>query len=296
MRSGLRRLIGTAAAIAAVAATAHSAADEAARPRNTSGVSTIWRKGETTNVGSSTEFREGDIVRVSEGSRLTIEYDDESRISLVGPSSLRFGPMNSQGRRVVLGSGAASDVVVHGIALEIQAPNPHDASLVMQNARGMARVNPGDRIVFQRSVGDFGKVWRENRYIDLGTDPWTLNVRGGATGDPREQDLGDDTVRIMLNGVEIVISPASQFSRTWTEDGGLSMTYQGAGDSFGEVDVGQETSVYVYEGQGIDFDSNGDITAFSGVSHLQRPLFTPVPQDDPTENGQNASPSFSRKR
>jgi hypothetical protein len=317
MRSGLRRLIGAAAVIAALAATARSAADDTARPRSTSGVSTVWRKGETTNVGAGTEFREGDIVRVPEGSRLTIAYDDDSSIALVGPSALRFGQIDSQGRRVVLGSGAASEVVVHRIALEIQAPNPYDASLVMQNSRGFARVSPGDRIVFQRAEGDFGKVWRGNRYINLGTSPWVLNVRDGARVNQRERDLGDDSMEIMINGVKITIRPASQFTRTYSEDGGLSLSFQapgdslgemdgrsfsngapsqGAGESFGEVDIGQETSVYVYPGQGVGLDANGDITRFEGVSHLQRPLFEIAPQDDPIENAADGSPSLSRRR
>jgi hypothetical protein len=195
---------------------------------------------------------------------------------------------------VVLGSGAASEVVVKAVALEVQAPNPYDASMVLQNARGFARVNPGDRIVFQKAEGSFAKVWRMEHYIDLGTSPWVLNVRDGSS--PREELVGEDTVRIVLGGVQIVISPASQFSRDWNSAGGLSLQFNGAGDSFGEVDVGDETSVYVYEGQGVGFDSNGDITRFEGVSHLNRPLFVPVPTDEPIENGADASPSLSRRR
>lgn len=296
MRSGLRRLIGAVALIAAFALTATGAGDDSARPRDASGVSTLWRKGQTVNVSSSTEFREGDIIRVPEGSRLTTEFSDGASISLVGPSALRFGPMNALGRRVVLGSGAASEVIVHGIALEVQAPNPYDASLVLQNSRGFARVNPGDRIVFQRLDGEFAKVWREGHFITLGSAPWILNVRDGSVGNPHEKDLGDDSIRVMLNGVEIVIRPASQFSRQYSADGGLNLQFVGSGDSFGEVDVGEETSVYVYEGQRMGFDSSGDITLFEGVSHLQRPLFEPAPQDDPIENAADASPSFSHKR
>lgn len=294
MRFGLLGLIGAGAAIAALVVTAHGADSEFARATISGGVSTVWRKGETTNLSPEAELRENDIVRVPEGSRLKVEYEDGSSISLVGPAALRFGPMDSQGRRVVLGSGAASEVVVKGTALEIQAPNPYDASMVLQDARGFARVNPGDRIVFQKTEGAFAKVWREGHYIDLGSAPWVLNVR--EEGSPREENLGEDVVRIVVGGVTIVIQPASEFSREWSTDGGLKLQYIGSGDSFGEVDIGQETSVYVYEGQSLGFDSNGDVTRFEGVAHLNRPLINPVPTDDPVENGADASPSFSRRR
>ena len=295
MLNGLRGLAGTGAAIAVLLAAAHGAEEESAKPRNTSGVSTVWRDGKTTNVGSSTQFTQGDIVRLAEGSRLTVEYQDGASISLVGPAAMRFGQMDSQGRRVVLGSGAASEVDVKGIALEIQAPNPYDASVVLQNAKGFARVSPGDRIVFQRMGGSFGKVWRENHYIELGSEPWTLNIRDGGRLDHRERIVGDDVVEVTVGGVTVTFQPASQYQRTWNDDGSLGLSYKGA-EGFGQVDVGDETSMYVFEGQSIAFDKNGDITEFSGTSHLNRPLFTPIQNDDPVENAADASPSLSRRR
>lgn len=296
MRSGLLGLIATGAVLLALAVSTQGAEDETAGPRDASGVSTVWRAGKTTNVDATTKFSEGDIIRVAEGSRLTVAFEDDASIALVGPAALRFGPMTRIGRRVVLGSGAASEVVVNRIALEIQAPNPYDASLVLQNARGFARVSPGDRIVFQRTEGSFTKVWYENHYTELGAEPWVLNIRDGHVVTQREQIVGDDTVRMVVGGVEITIHPASQFSRSWSDDGALALAYKGSGDSFGEVEVGDETSMYVFEGQGVGFDSNGDVTQFQGVSHLYRPLFERVPQDDPVENAANASPSLSRRR
>jgi len=295
MRSGLRGLIGAGAVIAALLAAAHGAEEESAKPRNASGVSTVWRDGRTENVGSSTQFTQGDIVRVAEGSRLTVEYQDGASIALVGPAAMRFGQMDSQGRRVVLGSGAASEIVVRGIALEIQAPNPYDASVVLQNARGFARVSPGDRIMFQRMGGSFGKVWRENHYTELGSAPWVLNIRDGGRIENREHIVGDDVVSVVVGGVTITFQPASQFERSYGDDGSLSLNYKGA-EGFGQVDVGDETSMYTFEGQSVGFDKNGDITAFSGVSHLNRPLFDPIQTDDPVENAADTSPSRSRRR
>ena len=297
MPSGLRGLIGTGMAILALAAAATGAQEDRARPSNVSGVATIWREGQTTNVSAGSEFSEGDIIRVAEGSRMTVGFSDDSSISLVGPAALRFGPMNAQGRRVVLGSGAASEIVAGAIALEVQAPNPYDASLVLQNASGFARVSPGDRIVFQRTDGAFTKVWHENRYTELGSSAWVLNIRdGGRVITGREQVVGEDAVRVVVNGVSIVFRPASQFERSWSEDGALSLSYQASAEGFGQVDVGDETSVYVYPGQGVGIDSNGDISRFQGVSHLYRPLYERVPMDDPVENAADASPALSRRR
>jgi hypothetical protein len=298
-------------ALAVPAAAAAAAAPEVAKARTTSGASTITHAGQTAKVNDSTQFQDGDIIRVSENSRMTVEYGDGSSLAIVGPAAIRFGQINPKGRRLVLASGTISEATIYGIAVEIQAPNPYDASLVLQNARGFARVSPGDRITFEKLEGAFGKVWRGEKYTELGANSWTLNARDGSvssgppgagsarSGRPRgvgkEQQLANDTIRVIVGDREVVFHPASSFGREATADGGLKLTFQGAADSWGVVEVGLETTLFVAPGQFVEFAGNGDVVRFDGISHGYGRLFAPIMWDEPIENAIDASPEYSQK-
>jgi hypothetical protein len=293
-------------ALAVTAAVASGAAGESAKARNSAGTSTITHAGQTSKVTDSTKIEEGDIIRVPADARMTIEYADGSTMTVVGPASMRQGENTPKGRRLVLASGTISEATIYGVAVEIQAPNPYDASMVLQNARGFGRVNPGDRITFEKLEGNFAKVWRDNKYTDLGANSWTLNTRDGTVtsgpptaarrGPSKEQPAGTDGVKVTLNGREIVFHPASSFTRETTAEGGLNLTYNGAADSFGVVEVGLETTMFVAPGQSVDFDANGDVTRSDGISQGYNRLFAPFLWDEPIENAIDASPQFPHDR
>src|SRR6185503_3414466 len=107
------------------------------------------------------------------------DFADGASITLADTAILAFGEMTPKGRRVELVSGSITDATARGVALEIQAPNASEPSMVLQNAIGFARVAPGDRIVFQKKEGIYAKVWRNKQSTDLGENSWVLNVRDG---------------------------------------------------------------------------------------------------------------------
>jgi hypothetical protein len=318
MKRGLRRVVATALCVGLSAAVAF--AGETAKPRSTAGTSTVTRDGKTTDVGTSTQFQEKDVVRVPADGRLTIEFADASSVSLVGPATVNLAEMSEKGRRLVLHSGVIAEAVVRGVAMEIQAPSPNDASLVLQNARGAARVNPGDKIVFHKLEGKYAKVWRANKDSDLGETPWLLNVRSGSASEAApsrpaagaeaaaagaasgkkapfvEKSMSHDRA-VITNGVKsIVFHPASAFTRERTQDGGFKLTMQGDDGEWGVVEIGLETTMFVGQGQTVEFDSDGRVTRFSGVSHGYRPLMGAIYHADPIQDASDASPSFSRHR
>ncbi len=301
----LSSLTGVALAAALACGVAFGGAVEVAKARPGSGTSMLTRGSQTTAVSSSTQFQEGDVVRVPTDGRLTIEFEDGSTVSTVGPTSLRMGSMDAKGRRIVLASGVVSEAKVKGVALEIQAPNPYDASFVLQNARGFARVNPGDRIVFQKLEGAFAKVWRGGAWTELGGEPWMLNLREAAPGRPsappapgtgkalgpgNPQDMGNGASRFVLGERSITYYPASQFTVTALQNGGASMTFHGASDAYGVVEVGRDTVFFLADGETVEFNQNGDAERFDGISHMY-PLF-----DQPIESPAELSPSLSKKR
>lgn len=312
MRAGLRRALAAALGLFLAVSVATAGAVEVAKPRSPSGTSVLTRNGKAVDVGSATQFQEGDILRVPSDGRLTVEFADGASITLIGPAALRFGQMDEKGRRVVLGSGVISEAVVRGVALEIQAPDPYDTSYVMQNARGFARVNPGDSVVFQKYEGHYAKVWRGGKDTDLGETAWSLNVRDGtiASGlkrspasagsvagrnDPlKEEQLENDMVRVRLGLKTITFRPASNFKRQRTQDGGFILTFVGE-DGFGTVIIGRDTTLFVSNGQSVEFDSNGDVIRFDGISHIYHPLTDPIFYDEPIENAADASPSYSKR-
>lgn len=313
MRSGLSRVIASGLALSLLAAFAVAGAVEVAKARSSAGTATVTHAGKTSDVSSATEFQEGDVVRVPTDGRMTVEFGDGASIALVGPATMLFGPMGGQGRRVVLVSGAAPEVVVRGIALEVQAPSPYDASVVLQNAVGAARVNPGDRVTFQKLEGSYAKVWRAGQSEDLGANQWNLNVRDGVVSSmPRaaagrteqpagtrssmsEQPIGNDGVKLRLAGKTIIFHPAKSFSRETTADGGLRLCFQGGGEDWGVVEIGLETTLFLAAGQCVEFDANGNVVRFDGIAHVYRPLLDAYLTDEPIENATDASPSFSKK-
>jgi hypothetical protein len=216
--------------------------------------------------------------------------------------------MDGKGRRIILASGAISDATVRGVALEIQAPKPYDASFVLQNARGFARVNPGDRIVFQKIEGDFAKVWRGGKWTDVGDTAWALNVRDGTVGPgparpaarkgatTKPVALPNGSRQLTVNGTGVNYYLGEHFAEEWTEGGGLRLTFQGPEDEFGVVTVGQETTLYLSRGQSVEFDGSGDIVRFDGVTHLYQPVFDAIFETDPIEQAVDASPSRSGSR
>ncbi len=310
MRTVLRRMLVAATSLALVAAAATAGAVDVAKARDATGSSSITRDGKTSPVGSSTQFQEGDIVRVPSDGRLTIEFGDGASLAMVGPAGLRFGPMNPLGRRVVLGSGVITEATVLGIAVEIQAPNPYDCSLVLQNARAFARVNPGESVQFQKLEGVYAKAYLGNTPTDLGQSPWLLNARDGsvAMGTPpqgretgprgalKETALANDGVRVIVGGRAIVFMPAKSFKRETTARGGYLLCFNGADGEWGTVDAGRENTFFLASGNCVEFDANGDVIRFDGVMHIYEPLFDSVYTHDPIENAIDASPSYSKKR
>ncbi len=320
MMSGLRRVLAAALCVGVIAAAASAGAVEVAKPGTTSGTSTITRGGKVTDVGPSTQFQEKDVVRVESNARLTIEFADGASITMIGPATLVLGQMNAAGRRVELVSGVVTEASVRGIALEIQAPDPNDCSLVLQNARAQARVNPNDKIVFHKLEGVYAKAWRNGHDTDLGDAPWQLDVRRGTTspeppppprssGTPGDRGQGgagrqpfieksmDADHAVITNGVKaIVFHPASKFTRERTTDGGFRICFQGTADEFGEVEIGRETTIFLGQGQCIEFDGDGNVVRTDGIVHEYRPLFDALYSADPISDATDASPTLTHHR
>lgn len=311
MRSVLRRLMVATLSLACVAPIAAAGATEVAKPRDASGSATVTRDGRTSPVAGSTQFQEGDIVRVPTDGRLTIEFADGASLAMVGPAGLRFGPMDPKvGRRVVLGSGVITEASIRGIAIEIQAPTPYDCSMVLQNARAFARVNPGESVQFQKLEGVYAKAYLGDKPTDLGQNAWLYNVRDGAVamgglppgrdaragGPIKEEILADGSARMLIGGRWIVFRPQASFRREKTARGGLLLCFDGGEDEWGTVDVGRETTLYLARGNCVEFDANGDVVRFDGVAHLYEPIFDTIMEHDPIENAVDASPSYSKKR
>jgi hypothetical protein len=313
---GVRRVVAAAIALALVAVVAVGGAVEVAKARSTAGTSTVSRDGQSSPVSGTTQFQEGDVLRVpSDADRLTVEFSDGSSMSLVGPATLRFGEMSASGRRVVLASGVITEATARGVALEIQAPQPYDASMVLQNSRGFARINPGDRVKFQKLEGNFAKVWSGGQFIDLGDTAWEMNVRSDAAvanPTPRRpsraasnssgqspfievEPLPNDTARMTNGSKSVSFHPASKFTRERTDGNGVRLCYQGGDAEFGVVEIGINTTLFLADGECVEFDANGDVIRFEGIAHVYHPLTDALMFDEPIENAIDASPSYSKK-
>ncbi len=293
------------AVLVLLATGAFAGAVEVARARGQAGSSVVQRGDQRLPVTPGTQFQEGDLLNVPTDGQLTVEFEDGSSFTLAGPSSVLFGKMSADGRRIVLRSGAISEATVKGVALEIQAPQPYDASLVLQNARGFARVTPGERISFRKIEGDYAKAWRAGQSQDLGDATWTINLReAGAGGLPsgpargpaagQAQQLPGDTVQIRLGERLITYKPASQFRREPLPEEGVRLCYQG--DDFGVVMVGTDTVLFLANGECVEFDATGHVTRFDGIAHIYHPLSDEFMFDEPVENAADASPSNPRRR
>ncbi len=297
MRESLRFASALALCLVLGAGVAMASAVETARIQNPApGAATVLRDGAVTPVTASTEFKTGDQITVEAGAKMTVSFEDGSSITLVGPSSMTFGEMSSQGRRVRLDSGVITEATALGIALEVQTP--YADSLVLQNGSAFARVVPGDKVTFQRLSGDFVKVYTPGLgYQDLGS-VYTVNVRdaGDPPGDPpadADEPRGDVEV-LNLGGREVTIAPASEFSTETLPGGGVRITY--TGDDFGSVEVGGETVLFLGADEYVELSPTGEVTVFTGVSHIYHPPNLNSFYDDPISDVTDLSLTRVRRR
>ena len=246
-------------------------------------------------MNAGTRFKPGDVVRVASGGRLVLRFADGAFLSMVGPAEMQLVQLSGSGRRVMLRSGVVSEAFVRGVAVEVQTP--YDASLVLQNATGFARVAPGDRVSFQKLDGDLAAVYHAGKMQDL-SGGWTLNVRsggvsgvsdGGATAAVR-----GDTGVLQIGGRNVAYTPKNDFQVEMRGDGGAKLTYEG-GD-FGTVQLGADSVFFLANGDFIEIDGNGSVVNFTGISHIYHPLGDAIFYDEPVENAADASVSTPGRR
>lgn len=289
-----RLLVALLLTLSLVAGAALAAPAETAKPSSLDGRVTLNK---STRVGPKTEFKEGDQISVSPGARMTIRLPDGAELDLVGPAQLEILQLHPEGNRVKLVSGYISSAYVKGVALEIQTP--YGPSLVLQNSTARARVAPGDKVLFQRIEGSYLKVYENINATSLKsedlTTTWTKSLRGSSAAPVEGDDpLADDSARIKLGERYVTYSPASQFSKEDRAEGVTRLTYNG--DGYGRVDVGIGTVLFVAPGEFVDFDANGDVVGFSGISHIYHPIDEFAFYDEPIENAADASIADPRRR
>ena len=110
---------------------------------------------DSASVGDKS-YGAGDTLRVGAGSSQTVRFADGTSLSVAGPAELDFVQIDSSGRRLMLRSGTIANAAVGGMAMEIQTPA--SASMVLQNASGMARVSGGN-VTFRKLGGEYAQVW-----------------------------------------------------------------------------------------------------------------------------------------
>lgn len=271
-----------------------------------SGAITVERLG--TQPGAltlPTALKEGDVLRLGAATdRATIAFADGATVQLVGPAQIQLVADRPEGRRVKLLSGSVTEAYVLGIAVEIQTPS--DASFVLQNATGFARVSPGDRVTFQRRDGAYARVHQGETAYDLKNDPWSLNLRSTSAGGPAEPPAGDtrrvamvgnDRGQFVLGFRTIAFEPVSRFGKTDLPEGGVRLCFRSKDpDEVGVVYVGDHTILFFYDGDCVEFDKYGNVTQFDGISHIYGPLTEPFVWDEPVENSADVSISRSSRR
>lgn len=298
MKRPLNGLALLAGVLALGVGVAFAAPAEMARVQNLSGRVTVNSGGSVAVVRSATEFKVDDVIDVHAGASMRLAFADGSYLDLVGPARLQVVQNEAEGRRVRLLSGAISQAVVENVALEIQTP--YDASLVLQNATASARVVPQSRVQFDLRSGDYAKVYQGDRAVDLlGT--WTLDVRSGNALDAGSvastaaaTPLPDGAARLSFGRVDVIFSPAANFTRRDLDDGSVQLTYGGSG--YGKVNVGLDSVLFLADGESVTFDRYGRIVQFSGISHVYKPIGEDSFYDEPVQDASDASVADPRRR
>jgi hypothetical protein len=210
---------------------------------------------------------------------------------------MQFVELNADARRVLLRSGVISEAYMRGVAIEIETP--YDGALVLQNATGFARVRLGDRVSFQKLDGDLAQVFHQGRLQPL-DGGWTLNVRSGelSAGAMAGAGAGGETAsmrRMVLGGRQISWGPPEDF-KFEQEAGDTRLTY--LGDDYGVVKVGPHSTVFfLATGESITFDKDGNVTKFTGVTHIYHQLNPALPAyNEPVKDASDASVSNPGRR
>jgi hypothetical protein len=103
---------------------------------------------------------------------------------------------------------------------------------------------------------------------------------------------------VITNGVKpIVFYPASKFDRRRSADGsGFILTFYGGEDEWGVVEIGRETTLFLANGESVEFDADGNVVRFNGIAHEYRPLFDAIYSADPIRDATDASPTLTHHR
>lgn len=118
--------------------------------------------------------RAGTILRVKDAaSSARVTFADGGFVEVSGPDAIvRIVSLASDGNRIQLIRGTITEASVGAVALEIQTPL--DASLVLQNAKATARMDPKQGVTFRRLSGEFARVYSAGGSSELGAAAWTL--------------------------------------------------------------------------------------------------------------------------
>jgi hypothetical protein len=290
------------------------------------GAFAAMRPADTANAGGKA-YAVGDTLRVGAGASESVSFSDGTTLSVVGPAELGFVQMDASGRRVMLRSGTISNAAVRGTAMEIQTPARY--SLVLQDASGMARVSGGNVTfqklggeyaqVYSSATETMTPLAGAWSNTSGGTAPRVsmpavtapaVRAPAAASGGTRADRIAELEAEVARLRAElsnaraagysghpakylelgkhvIAYRPADEFIVENTPGGGAKLTFDG--NDFGIVTVGRDTNLFLWLGDYVEFDSNGQVVAFTGVSHLYDSLSTFFMWDNPVENTSDVS-------
>jgi hypothetical protein len=268
------------------------------------------KAGPANEVGADTTFSSGDVITCTPDSRIQVETESGTLLSIVGPAEVQLQSFGEGNTSVLLVSGLINVARAKGTML---VRTEYPVSLQITDSTGYAEVVSGDRMRFAALKGDgvvLDLVGEEPKPLAAGDLPYIIDLKKldlartplqpkGSAGGPVSPTgeilptqgayrLGQRTIRVY---------PPDRVRVERMSDGGLKLTGSGLGENeFARIEVGYEAVLYVTQDQYVVVDEYGNVDEFTGTSFITRPIDRRAFDYEPVKDAADSSPIRTRSR
>ena len=274
------------------------AADQSAKVTAVSGKATVLAggMGAPKSLKKDDALRQGDVVDVAAGGKLTLAFGDGTTMDVAGPASFALKLVADFARTIELRSGSINRLAVKAVTTGVTTPL--DAFVAVQNGVVSVKldaVGGKKRATFKLWEGATAKVFDGSRTRVLGVDrPIVVERAAGPVapaGVAAAPVVRGESVLLTFGVHEVEINPKGYFNIQPTSGGGAIITSTAPEGEFGMVTIDKETTFYLAKDEAIEIDGDGKVVRHTGIVHVYAALDVRGIYDEAVADPSDSSPT-----
>lgn len=275
-----------------------AAADQSAKVSLLSGNATVMAGGAGAPKALKKDdfLRQGDVVEVAPGGKLTLTFGDGASMDVAGPASFSLKLLADFARTVELRTGSINRLMVKSVTTGVTTPL--DAFVAVQEGVVSVKldaVGGKQRATFKLWEGASAKVFDGSRTRILGVDRPIVVERAAGVSAPAEEAqapvVRGEAVILIFGVHEVEINPKGYFNIQPTAGGGAIITSIAPVGEFGMVTIDKETTFYLAKDEAIEIDGYGKVVRHTGIVHVYAALDVRGIYDEAVADPSDSSPT-----